>query len=56
MGTRLFNLALGSVALSFVGANGKEEISKIKKLYKKYGKEWVVHWLNYRGVEYKHLL
>jgi len=56
MGTRLFNLALGPIALSFVGASGKEDISKIKKLYKKYGKHWVIHWLKYRGVEYKHLL
>lgn len=56
MGTRLFNLALGPIALSFVGASGKEDISKIKKLYKKYGKHWVIHWLHYRGVEYKHLL
>ena len=56
MGTRLFNLALGPIALSFVGASGKEDISKIKKLYKKYGREWVIYWLNYRGVEYKHLL
>jgi len=56
MGTRLFNLALGLVALSFVGASGKEDISKIKKLYKKYGREWVIHWLHYRGVAYKHLI
>ena len=56
MGTRLFNLALGPIALSFVGSSGKEDISKIKKLYKKYGREWVIYWLNYRGVEYKHLL
>lgn len=56
MGTRLFNLALGSIALSFVGASGKEDISKIKELHKKYGREWVIHWLHYRGVAYKHLI
>ena len=56
MGTRLFNLALGPIALSFVGASGKEEISIIKKLYKKHRRKWVIHWLNYRGVEYKYLL
>ena len=56
MGTRLFNLALGPVALSFVGASGKEEIKKINQLYKEYGRKWVTHWLNYRGIKYKHLL
>jgi type IV secretion system protein VirB4 len=55
-GTRLFNLALGPVALSFVGASGKEDVSKIRELYNKYGKKWVIYWLHYRGVEYKHLL
>ena len=56
MGTRLFNLALGPIALSFVGASGKGDISKIKKLYKEYGKKWVIHWLHYRGIKYRHLL
>jgi len=56
MGTRLFNLALGPIALSFVGVSGKDDIKKIKQLYKKYGKSWVTYWLHYRGVKYKHLL
>ncbi len=56
MGTRLFNLALGPVALSFVGASGKDDIKKIRQLYKKYGKKWVTYWLHYRDVKYKHLL
>jgi type IV secretion system protein VirB4 len=56
MGTRLFNLALGPIALSFVGASGKDEIKKIKELHKEHGEEWVRYWLHYRNVEYKHLL
>ena len=56
MGTRLFNLALGPVALAFVGASGKDEINKIKKLHQEYEEEWVIHWLKYREVNYKHLI
>lgn len=56
MGTRLFNLALEPITLAFVGASSKEDIAKIEQLHKEYGAQWVVHWLNYRAVPYKHLL
>jgi len=49
-GRRLFDMALGPVALSFVGASGKEDIRQIRKLSAQYGRTWPVHWLEQRGV------
>ena len=48
-GRRLFNMALGPVALSFVGASGKEDLKRILAL-KKAAANWPVHWLKERGV------
>jgi type IV secretion system protein VirB4 len=56
MGTRLFNLALGPIALSFVGASGKEEIKKIKELHQEHSDKWMKYWLRYRDVEYRDLI
>jgi len=50
LGTRLFNLALDNIALSFVGASGKDDIKSIKNLIEEYGDEWVNYWLKKRGV------
>jgi type IV secretion system protein VirB4 len=50
-GRRLFELALGPVALSFVGATDKESIATIKALEAAYGPAWVNEWLAIRGVE-----
>lgn len=49
-GRRLFELALGPVALSFVGATDKESIATIKALEASYGPAWVNEWLSIRGV------
>ncbi|UGA48952.1 conjugal transfer protein TrbE (plasmid) [Bradyrhizobium quebecense] len=48
-GRRLFNMALGPVALSFVGASGKDDLKRILAL-KKSGADWPVHWLKERGI------
>lgn len=48
-GRRLFNMALGPVALSFVGASGKDDLKRILAL-KKAGADWPVHWLRERGI------
>ncbi|WP_375791407.1 conjugal transfer protein TrbE (plasmid) [Bradyrhizobium sp. vgs-9] len=48
-GRRLFNMALGPVALSFVGATGKEDLKRILAL-KKAEANWPVHWLKERGI------
>ena len=49
-GRRLFELALGPVALTFVGATDKESIATIKGLEARLGPRWVDEWLSLRGV------
>ena len=49
-GRRLFELALGPLTLSFVGATDKESIAQIKALYEQYGEVWSVPWLQSRGI------
>ena len=49
-GRRLFELALGPVALAFVGATDKESIETIKGLEARLGRRWVNEWLSLRGV------
>ncbi|KSV75622.1 conjugal transfer protein TrbE [Sinorhizobium sp. GW3] len=50
-GRRLFDMALGPVALSFVGASGKEDLKRIRALRSQYGQSWPIHWLETRGVQ-----
>lgn len=49
-GRRLYDLALGPLALSFVGATDKESIGAIQRLEAKHGDEWVHTWLDSRGL------
>jgi type IV secretion system protein VirB4 len=49
-GRRLFNMSLGPVALSFVGASGKEDLKRIRALKAEHGQNWPAHWLESRGV------
>lgn len=49
-GRRLYSLALGPLALSFVGAGSVEDIATIKKLEKQHGEGWVNIWLRDRGL------
>ena len=49
-GRRLYDLALGPLALSFVGASDKESIAVIKNLKEKYGNGWVDEWLASKGL------
>lgn len=51
MGRRLYDLALGPLALAFVGATAKESIAAIKKLETKHGEGWVREWLRMRGLD-----
>jgi len=48
-GRRLFDMALGPVALSFVGAAGKDDLKRILAL-KASGVDWPVQWLKERGI------
>lgn len=50
-GRRLFELALGPVALAFVGATDKESIATIKGLEARLGPAWVDEWLSIRGLD-----
>jgi len=49
-GRRLYDLALGPLALAFVGASDKESIAAIKNLEDKFGYAWVHEWLANRGL------
>ncbi|WP_026622189.1 type IV secretion system protein TrbE (plasmid) [Ensifer sp. WSM1721] len=49
-GRRLFDMALAPVALSFVGASGKEDLKRIRILNSEHGRDWPIHWLQMRGV------
>lgn len=51
MGRRLYDLALGPLALAFVGSTDKESIAAIKGLEAKYGDDWVREWLAMRGLD-----
>jgi type IV secretion system protein VirB4 len=48
---RLFSLALGPVALSFLGATGKEDLSEVRRLRSEYGDIWPEQWLKNRHCE-----
>jgi type IV secretion/conjugal transfer VirB4 family ATPase len=49
-GRRLYDLALGPLALAFVGATDKESIATIKQLEARFGGEWVHEWLAGRNL------
>lgn len=49
-GRRLYDLALGPLALAFVGCSDKESIAAIKTLEARYGAAWVEEWLLSKGL------
>jgi type IV secretion/conjugal transfer VirB4 family ATPase len=49
-GRRLFDMSLGPVTLSFVGASGKADLARIRTLVSSHGKNWPGQWLNERGI------
>ncbi|WP_371349329.1 conjugal transfer protein TrbE [Ancylobacter sp. IITR112] len=49
-GRRLFDMALGPVALSFAGASGKEDLKQIAALKSEHGDGWPERWLQQRGI------
>jgi type IV secretion system protein VirB4 len=50
-GRRLYELALGPLALAFVGSTDKESIATIKNLCAQYGDRWVEQWLAIKGLK-----
>ena len=51
MGRRLYELALGPLALAFVGSTDKESVAAIQALEEKHGRGWVREWLAMRGLD-----
>lgn len=49
-GRRLYNLALGELALAFVGSSDKESIAIIKSLKEKYKSRWIHEWLKTKNL------
>ncbi|HAT9431712.1 TPA: conjugal transfer protein TrbE [Legionella pneumophila] len=50
-GQRLYQLALGSMALAFVGATDPDSIARMKQLELKYSDGWVSQWLTEKGIQ-----
>nr|WP_261454158.1 conjugal transfer protein TrbE [Agrobacterium fabrum]UVZ00055.1 conjugal transfer protein TrbE [Agrobacterium fabrum] len=55
-GRRLFDMSLGPVTLSFVGASGKEDLKRIRALHLEHGPDWPIHWLQQRGIAHAETL
>jgi type IV secretion system protein TrbE len=55
-GTRLFDLALGKIALAFMASSDKNSLSVIQKLAEKNPENWAFDWLEYKGIEYENLV
>lgn len=49
-GRRLYDLALGPLALAFIGSTDKESLATIRTLEARYGDEWVHEWLHLKGL------
>jgi type IV secretion/conjugal transfer VirB4 family ATPase len=49
-GCRLYDAALGPLALAFAGATDKESIAAIQQLEAEYGDNWLHLWLSSRGL------
>ncbi len=49
-GRRLYDLALGPLALAFIGSTDKESLATIRTLEARYGDAWVHDWLQLKGL------
>jgi type IV secretion system protein VirB4 len=49
-GRRLYDLALGPLAMAFVGASDKDSLATVKMLEAKHGRGWVSEWLKLRNL------
>lgn len=54
-GRRLYELALGPLALALCGGASKEEIGRIQALQRRYGHGWLEHFLGSRGLDWRGL-
>ncbi|MGC3900888.1 conjugal transfer protein TrbE [Legionella pneumophila] len=49
-GQRLYQLALGPLALAFVGATDPDSITRMKQMEQQFGEQWVNYWLLEKGI------
>ena len=49
-GRRLFHMAIGPLAMSFVGASAKADLKQIRALHLEYARDWPSQWLRMRGL------
>jgi len=49
-GSRIFRLALGELAKSFLCVEGKQAQEKFNRLYQKNNPKWILDWLDYQGL------
>jgi type IV secretion system protein TrbE len=47
---RLIDLALGPLALAFVGVSDKESVAQVKRCQERFGEQWVHEWVGRRGL------
>ena len=50
-GRRLYDLALGPLAMAIIGSTDKDSIATIKALEAKHGDAWVPEWLRIKGLD-----
>ncbi len=50
-GRRLFELALGSLALAFTAVSSREDVARVLKLIDGHGEGWPEVWLRERGLD-----
>ena len=50
-GRRLYDLALGPLALAFIGSTDKDSIAAIQALERKHGNDWVGEWLRSKDLD-----
>jgi type IV secretion/conjugal transfer VirB4 family ATPase len=50
-GQRLFDLGLGPVAISFIGASGKDDLREVTELANFFGSDWPAEWLWQRNLQ-----
>jgi type IV secretion system protein VirB4 len=50
-GRRLFDMALGPVALAFAGSSSKPDLKRIQHLRDMHGPDWPAVWLRERGID-----
>jgi type IV secretion system protein TrbE len=48
---RLIDLALGPLALAFVGVSDKDSVSRVRQYETEFGDEWVNKWLTLKGIK-----